>query len=155
MKSFLLASCLCFFLILDSNAQNPCGSYLYEQAEFQKYPELKNKIENLYKKSTPGETRSSVVGGISPSSPSVIRIPVVVHVLYNSPEQNISNEQILSQLLVLNKSFRLKHPDTAKIPAIFRPLAADCRIEWADHHIGGWATRTGNRIARSAGRLAA
>ena len=31
-----------------------------------------------------------------------IVIPVVVHILYNTPEQNISNEQVMSQIAALN-----------------------------------------------------
>lgn len=41
----------------------------------------------------------------------VITIPVVVHILYNSPEQNISDEQILSQIKVLNDDFRRLNGD--------------------------------------------
>ncbi len=36
----------------------------------------------------------------------VVRIPVVVHVLYNNQTQNISDAQILSQIAVLNQDFR-------------------------------------------------
>jgi hypothetical protein len=62
--------------------------------------------------------------------PDVIVFPVVVHVLYNTPEQNISNEQIASQIKVLNQDFRKKNADAAYIPAAFRELAADSRIEF-------------------------
>lgn len=60
----------------------------------------------------------------------VIIIPVVVHVVYNTPEQNISNDQIRSQINVLNKDFRKKNADAAFVPAAFRELAADSRIEF-------------------------
>ncbi|RYG51732.1 MAG: hypothetical protein EOO01_07970, partial [Chitinophagaceae bacterium] len=62
--------------------------------------------------------------------PDVIIIPVVVHVVYNTPDQNISNEQIKSQLAVLNQDFRKKNKDAAYVPAAFRELAADARIEF-------------------------
>ncbi len=62
--------------------------------------------------------------------PDVIIIPVVVHVVYNTPDQNISNEQIKSQLAVLNQDFRKKNKDAAYVPAAFRDLAADARIEF-------------------------
>ena len=43
---------------------------------------------------------------------TVIRIPVVVHVIYRLNSENISTSQINSQLAVLNKDFRKLNPDT-------------------------------------------
>jgi Pregnancy-associated plasma protein-A len=59
-------------------------------------------------------------------------IPVVVHVVYdiNNPVQNISEEQINSQIDVLNRDFRLRNPDSASVPAVFQTLVADARIEF-------------------------
>jgi hypothetical protein len=45
--------------------------------------------------------------------PNVIIIPVVVHILYNDPEQNISNSRVKSQIKVLNEDFRKKNNDAA------------------------------------------
>jgi hypothetical protein len=61
---------------------------------------------------------------------SVIRIPVVVHVLYRTDEENISAAQIQSQIDVLNRDFRMRNTDIGKVPAPFRPLAADAMIEF-------------------------
>lgn len=63
-------------------------------------------------------------------APDIITIPVVVHILYQTSEQNISNEQVKSQIAVLNQDFRLKNADAAFIPAAFKALAADTRIEF-------------------------
>lgn len=68
--------------------------------------------------------------GIAAPMPEVIIIPVVIHVLYNTPEQNISKDQIRSQMAVLNQDFRKKNADAAFIPAAFRDLAGDSRIEF-------------------------
>jgi hypothetical protein len=62
--------------------------------------------------------------------PDVIIIPVVVHIVYNTAGQNISNDQVRSQMKVLNEDFRKKNKDAAYIPAAFRDLAADSRIEF-------------------------
>jgi hypothetical protein len=43
--------------------------------------------------------------------PGVTRIPVVVHVVWNTPQQNISDAQITSQIDVLNRDFRRTNPD--------------------------------------------
>ncbi len=41
----------------------------------------------------------------------IITIPVVVHVLWKTEQQNISEAQIMSQMEVLNEDFRLKNTD--------------------------------------------
>src|SRR5947209_1142000 len=57
-------------------------------------------------------------------------IPVVVHVVYNTNAQNISDAQINSQIAVLNKDYRKKNTDISKVPAAFAPLATDARIQF-------------------------
>jgi hypothetical protein len=57
-------------------------------------------------------------------------IPVVVHVVYHNAAENISDAQINSQIDVLNKDYRKTNADIPKLPAVFAPLATDCRIEF-------------------------
>ncbi len=58
------------------------------------------------------------------------KIPVVVHVVYKTSAQNISDAQVKSQIDVLNADFRKKNPDTSTVPAPFQPLVDDARIEF-------------------------
>lgn len=60
----------------------------------------------------------------------VINIPVVVHVLFNSTEQNISDEQVRSQIIALNNDFRRLNADRVNTPEIFAAVAADTRINF-------------------------
>jgi hypothetical protein len=60
----------------------------------------------------------------------VINVPVVFHVVYNDPSENVSEEALLSQLEVLNADFRRLNADTASTPSHFRPFAADTKIEF-------------------------
>lgn len=62
--------------------------------------------------------------------PATITIPVVFHVVYAKEGENISREQVLSQLAVLNEDFRRMNADTVKTPEHFRSLAADTQIEF-------------------------
>lgn len=66
----------------------------------------------------------------SPRSGIIITIPLVVHLLWNQPEENLSNEVILSQLDVLNRDFRSLNQEIPGIPPIFQPLIADVEIEF-------------------------
>jgi hypothetical protein len=49
--------------------------------------------------------------------PSVI--PVVVHIIFRAVEENISDQQIKSQIDVLNRDYRMRNPDVATVPAPF------------------------------------
>ena len=62
--------------------------------------------------------------------PGCTRIPVVVHVVYKTAAENISQAQIDSQIRILNEDFRKKNADVANVPAPFAPLAGDARIEF-------------------------
>lgn len=62
--------------------------------------------------------------------PEIVVIPVVVHVVYNTPAENISMEQIQSQIDVLNEDFRKLNADASLVPAVFQPVAADARIQF-------------------------
>jgi hypothetical protein len=57
-------------------------------------------------------------------------IPVVVHVVYNSLTQNIGDEQIYSQIRVLNEDFNRTNLDSAQTLPVFQPVAANCSIRF-------------------------
>ena len=61
----------------------------------------------------------------------IVRIPVVVHVIWHSAEQNISDAQIQSQIDVLNADYRRANADAGDVPSVFAGVAADTRIEFA------------------------
>jgi PKD repeat protein len=62
--------------------------------------------------------------------PQVYTLPVVVHVIYSQPEENISDAQVLSQLKVLNQDYRRRNPDRSLTPGAFNAVAADPEIEF-------------------------
>lgn len=64
------------------------------------------------------------------SGQTVVKIPVVVHVVWRTAGQNISDEQIKSQIDILNKDFRKLNGDFNKTPAFFKNLVADVGIEF-------------------------
>jgi len=61
---------------------------------------------------------------------NVFRIPVVFHVMYETPEDNISRAQILNALDVLNRDYRRRNADTTNTRPIFKGVAADTEIEF-------------------------
>ena len=50
--------------------------------------------------------------------------------LYKTKEQNISDEQIISQMDVLDRDFRKKNIDRNQIPEVWKSIAADTRIRF-------------------------
>lgn len=60
----------------------------------------------------------------------IYRIPVVVHIVYNTPEENISDDLVHAQIARLNKDYRRLNEDTADTRSEFLPVAADAGIEF-------------------------
>jgi hypothetical protein len=60
----------------------------------------------------------------------LITIPVVVHVVHREKQENISDAQVKSQIRVLNKDYRAKNGDKTKVPAVWKSLVTDAKIEF-------------------------
>ena len=129
MSRFIL---FCLLLITGTYcfAQKECSTAQYEQELLKTLPAFKQNIASA--NSFLNNARSEVfMGAGTPTGVlPTITIPVVVHILYKDAGQNFSDAEVLEQIDILNKAFQLRHADTAKIPAHFRALAADCRIEF-------------------------
>jgi ABC-type taurine transport system substrate-binding protein len=87
------------------------------------YARVRDEIEN--------QTARFELSGLSTQRTGITRIPVVVHVVWNTAAQNISDAQITSQIDVLNRDFRRANPDVSTTPAPFLPLATDARVEFS------------------------
>lgn len=87
------------------------------------HPEAKVKHEQMLEHNKNPNNISPLV------KKAVVTIPVVVHVLYKNPSQNITDAQIQSQLRILNEDFRKLNADfNSVVPAAFKPFAADMEI---------------------------
>lgn len=120
------------FSYFTGRAQHACYSYEYMQSQMANEPGLKEKLARMdaeWQSRGRGEVLTGVEGGSS--NMQVIRIPVVVHILYRDVSENISDDQVKSQIEALNKAFRKTHADTALTPDVFKPFSADCFIEFA------------------------
>ncbi|MFM7222228.1 MAG: zinc-dependent metalloprotease [Bacteroidota bacterium] len=63
-------------------------------------------------------------------SEKVITVPVVVHVTYNQAYENITEDQIRSQLEAINADFSRSNADFANIPSVFAKLSASINIRF-------------------------
>ena len=106
-----------------TTATRTCASAEILKKQIHQNPHLADRLEQMERTTarfapTTLETRGTIV------------IPVVVHVLYSTTTQNISDAQILSQIAVLNRDFRKTNPDIHRVPALFSGVAADCGIQF-------------------------
>lgn len=60
----------------------------------------------------------------------VVQIPVVVHVVARVDSENISDDQVTSQIEVLNRDYRASNTDLAAVPEVFAELIGDAKIEF-------------------------
>ncbi len=60
----------------------------------------------------------------------VISIPVVVHIVYRTAAENISDEHVFSQLQVLNEDYRMTNADADNVPSVWNGVKADSEIEF-------------------------
>jgi hypothetical protein len=68
--------------------------------------------------------------GFDAAKTSIVTVKTVVHVVYNTAAQNVSDAQIKSQIAVLNKDFRATNTDKSKTPLPFKGLVSDARINF-------------------------
>lgn len=78
------------------------------------------------------ETRQSIDSGhASRVTAKLITLPVVVHVVHRTASENISDAQVESQITALNRDYRAKNPDKSKVPAAWKSLHVDSKIQFA------------------------
>ena len=83
---------------------------------------------------------------------TVARITAVVHVLHRTAAENITDEQVRSQIDVLNADFRARNADIGKAPAPFAGKLGDALVEFALATVDPEGRKT-NGITRTRTRL--
>lgn len=123
MKNTLLA--LFAFSALALNAQPTlppifCGNELFSHIVSEKYPELDAAFKATFE-----EARAPQASARSP-----LTVNVVVHVVWNQPEENLADSIILDQIAVLNADYNRQNADSANLRDIFKPVAGNAQIHF-------------------------
>ena len=131
MRAFyiLLSAMLTF---TSATSQERCSSSGYLQKIRLLHPEMisrQSQVSQLARRIQQNNITSAQQSTIAPSEEIVI--PVVVHVLYYNNGENISDDQILSQIEALNADFNKTNSDFTKVPAAFARLAGETKIRFA------------------------
>ncbi|TAL59908.1 MAG: T9SS type A sorting domain-containing protein [Bacteroidetes bacterium] len=66
-----------------------------------------------------------------PTTQSLFTIPVVVHIMYNTAAQNLTDAQVINAIDLLNKDYRRQNADAANTPSVWQPIAADMEIQFS------------------------
>jgi len=90
----------------------------------ERHPEFRHRLVQIEQFTA----RSLLFGAMARAT--VTTIPVIVHVVYHTATQNISDTQVNSQIKALNRDYRAKNADRANVPNVWEGLVADANIEF-------------------------
>jgi hypothetical protein len=120
----------CFLLIIvlfganALQAQKGCTSTIYRQERLSQDIQLKERYQQIE------QHAEQLISSRGQGMEEIIRIPVVIHILYHSASEKMTDAQVMSQIAALNTCFRRTNADTINTPSYFKPFAADTRIEF-------------------------
>ncbi len=127
MKKKTITILLCALALVSAfsvQAQRNCATMDHLHQQELTHPERIQRLQSIEQHTARVLQRQSrAVNG-------TITIPVVVHVIYNAPAENVSAAQVQSQIDVLNDDFRRLNGDASSTPAIFQGVASDVEIEF-------------------------
>jgi hypothetical protein len=104
-----------------------CGQMAVHELLAETHPEYRE-----YRLKAEEETRSSITSGRAMRAVrKLVTIPVVVHVVHRTKEENVSDAQVKSQIAALNRDYRIRNADTSKVPSVWTGLVIDPKIEFA------------------------
>lgn len=130
MKStFIGAILLAPLLLLAQQHHHSCASFDVLQHWEQQYPGTIEKLDAVLLNAKHYNPKKANAGSRSTGN-LVYRIPVVVHIVYTSPAENLHDSLVYNQLEVLNNAFRRDSPDTVFTRDVFKPFAGDAGIEF-------------------------
>lgn len=145
MKLFLGIMIFFIQVVFIAQAQRLCGTSGYTQKLIAADPSIKNSYTIAEGQITAATKKSNTARDTSANE--IIYIPVVIHILYKSADQNLSAAQVQSQLVVLNNDYSNFNADKLNTPAVFATRAADTRIRFCLAQVDPQGKRT-NGIVR-------
>lgn len=116
---------LSLFIVFATQAQRSCRFHTLLQEELSINKSLLQQ-KNNFEKEIPLFLKNVSAQNIT--LPDTIFIPLVFHVLWHTPTENIIDSQITSQVRILNEDFRSLNSDTINTPPFFKSLRGKTRF---------------------------
>jgi hypothetical protein len=127
MKKLLL--CLSLLSGLNFHAQlNKCATDRVLKEYLQEDPQLSQRMRE--QESLVREWISAHRNDISAKRNTVVKIPVVFHIVYKNAAQNIPDSNIFRQIDILNACYRAQNSNMGQTRPVFDTLAADVEVEF-------------------------
>jgi Pregnancy-associated plasma protein-A/Secretion system C-terminal sorting domain/Fibronectin type III domain len=139
MKQFLTLL-TAFFAVFSLNAQTHqhrnCAAMEVLEQQLQADPSMRQRMEAVERHT------ENFVSKPQLHTRAVVTIPVVVHIVYNSAAENVSDALVQSQINTLNADFRRLNADKTNTPSVFSALAADVEVNFclAQRDVSGTAS---------------
>src|ERR1043165_359194 len=114
-----------FLLSIQNLLAQRCGSMEHLHEQLQQDPDMAARMQLIEQ-----QTAAYVANPQNHGSRAIITIPVVVHVVYNTTAQNVSNAQIQSQIDRLNLDYHKLNTDWTSTPSVWQSLVADYEIQF-------------------------
>jgi hypothetical protein len=115
--------------------QRSCGTMANHMRLLEQYPGFRTSLFQLEQATQRYRSTGQKITAVP-----VATIKVIVHVVYNTEDQNISDAQITSQIAILNKDFRAKNTDKSRTPKPFKGLVSDPKIQFTLDRVTRTAT---------------
>ena len=114
------------FISIAAFGQTPeipkCLSHEYINYMEQQHPGYENSVNSAFDLAKAYNSEAKSAGPHT--------IPVVVHVVYNTPEQNIPDSVIYDQISVLNETYNRLNADTVNMRPVFDPIKGYAQINF-------------------------
>jgi hypothetical protein len=135
---FLISFLLLFGLSAFAQDKDKCGSHMdleqIKETDSRLYENIQRLEEHIIRVKDALEN-PHYDGERIKNAGSTIIVPVVVHILHGKGEEigtglNISDDQVFSQMAVLNEDFSRTNGDAVSIPAVYAPRAGSPNIQF-------------------------
>jgi hypothetical protein len=104
-----------------------CGATAAYYLTAETYPDYRQRQRELEE----ATARRMALGTADRMADGTVTLEMAVHVLYNDESENISDEQIESQISILNQDYRGQNPRIPDVPKVWEGLVADAKIQFA------------------------
>ncbi len=128
-KVFSSVLLLCVLFTANTlNAQqnyHRCSTAEHLQEQLAADPGLAERMQDIER-----QTETFIQDGGTGGARAAVTIPVVVHVVYNTAAQNISDVLILAQINQLNLDYAKLNSDALSVPSAFAGMAANTNVQF-------------------------
>lgn len=124
MKTFLLFGFTFVTSLVLSQNIHRCVTQEAIQYQESITPGFINQVQNVFESSKAYSQNNQEKAG------SIYNIPVVVHIVYNTPEQNLDDSVIINQIQVLNEDYNRLNADTVNMRSEFDIIKGSPQINF-------------------------